>query len=115
MVVPGPLRTASLGQIPITATSLLTHGPEEVVQRYGGPAFIHAYSRFFEDLHESADPPARIARIIQKILTRRYPKDVYYEDGLFYNILGICPHSFRDFLMDPQSFRKQIMSKYPLP
>eukprot|EP00210_Caulerpa_lentillifera_P005266 g5032.t1 len=113
-VVPGPLKTASLSQIPITASSMLLSGSNEVLQRYGGQAFIHAYSKFFESVYESADPPSKIAQTIHRILIRRYPKDVYYEDSRIYTLLTLCPHFLQDFLMDSQSFRKQIMSKYSL-
>eukprot|EP00210_Caulerpa_lentillifera_P007921 g7561.t1 len=113
-VVPGPLRTDSLSQISVSASTLLSSGPEEVLQRYGGQSFIYAYSKFFESIYKGADPPSRIAQKIRKILIRRYPRDVYFEETKIYNLLTICPHFLRDFLMDPKSFRKQIMTQYVL-
>ena len=74
--------------------------------------FLTAYERFFSDLYDSASPPVRIAKVIQRVLIRKYPRDIYYEDDPIYNILSLCPHFVRDFLMDLRSFRKQIMTKY---
>lgn len=111
-IVPGPVRTGSLSQIPVSANALLSAGPEDVLQRFGGQPFLTAYARFFSDVYDQAVSPVSIARTIQKALIHRYPKDIYYEADQIFNVLSICPHFIRDFLLDLRSFRKQIMSKY---
>ena len=111
-VAPGPVRTPSLNQIRVAANTLLAAGPQEVLQRCGGQGYITAYSRFIADIYDSAPPPIYVAKTIQRALIRKYPKDIYFEHERIYNLLSLCPHFIRDFLMDSRSFRKQIMSRY---
>ena len=111
-IVPGPVRTGALSQIPVSANKLLTAGPEEVLQRFGGQAFVTAHARFFSDIYDQAISPVNVAKKIHKALSQKYPKDIYFEADLIYNVLSVCPHFVRDFLLDLRSFRKQIMSKY---